>query len=203
MRLVRETAKWLLGIIAPIVITAWLTGQPLAGLVKLRGLYTIFIKSSVPAWSFALAFLLALFGIYYWFAHLPRRKGKVHFVPDAHNCGWSKQTDTDMNLRLGGTFTYDLSGERLVLLQAYLKGTRPVTDLTVQTDSPDGTSRTVTTSQLWLEGHTPERTFMHLHLKPVLGKLGKPLRRKLILRDKFNREFSVGPIDFPYIGPKA
>jgi hypothetical protein len=35
------------------------------------------------------------------------------------------------------------------------------------------------------------------------GVAAKPLRHKLVLRDKFNREFLVGPIDFPYIGPKV
>src|SRR5713226_627 len=119
-KLLANAATGLIGILASAIITAWITGQPLTGLTRIRGLYQTFIQSSVPAWAFALVFLIALFGIQYVFTHLPkhRSKGKVHFIPDAHNCGWSKQTDADMNVRIGGTFTYDGPGE-LIVLRAY------------------------------------------------------------------------------------
>jgi hypothetical protein len=29
------------------------------------------------------------------------------------------------------------------------------------------------------------------------------MRRKLVLRDKFTRDFVIGPIEFPYIGTKV
>jgi len=37
----------------------------------------------------------------------------------------------------------------------------------------------------------------------VLGTPGKPLRRKVVLRDTFNRDFLIGPIEFPYIGSEV
>ncbi len=72
--LVKNATKGLVGIIDTAIITALITGQPLAGLTKLRGLYQTFISSAVPAWAFACAFLTAVVGIYYAFAHLPKRR---------------------------------------------------------------------------------------------------------------------------------
>src|SRR5690349_2202161 len=61
-KLLINAATGLISIIASPIITAWITGQPLTGLTKVRGLYQTFVQSSVPAWAFALVFLVALFG---------------------------------------------------------------------------------------------------------------------------------------------
>lgn len=52
-----------------------------------------------------------------------KARGHVYFVPDAHNNGWSIQSETLMEIRLGGTFTYDGPGT-LTVLQAFLEDTR-------------------------------------------------------------------------------
>jgi hypothetical protein len=202
-KLLTNAAKGLIGIVLSVIITAWLTGQPLTGLTKLRGLYKTFIQSSVPAWTFALVFLAALLGIYYSFTHLPRRrpKGEVHFIPDAHNNGWAKQTDTEMDVRISGTFTYD-GPDELVVLKAFLKGTQPTTDMIARMDMVNAFGTTETIPELWLSAGHSRRVFIYLRLKPVVGTPGKPMRRQFILRDKFNRDFLIGPIEFPYIGRK-
>lgn len=199
-----NTTKGLVAIVASAILTALITGQPLTGLTKVKGIYRTFVQSSVPAWAFSLVFLCALFGTYYALSHLRKRRprGKVHFIPDAHNCGWSKQTDREMNVRIGGTFTYDISSE-LIVLKAYLKGTHPRTDLMVHTEAPDGSNRMTETSELWLRGCVSKRTFIEMRLEPVLGTPGRPLRCKLILVDKFSRPFVIGPIDLPYLGPRT
>jgi hypothetical protein len=201
--LLKNAATGLMGILASAIITAWITGQPLTGLTKIKGLYRTFIQSSVPAWAFALVLLVALTGIYYALTHLPKRrpKGKIHFIPDAHNCGWSKQTDTEMNLRISGTFTYDGQGE-LIVLKAYLKGTQPTTDMAAQ-ELTDYGGTTSVKNKLWLRSNIDLQVYMNLRLKPVVGNAGKSLRRKLIFLDKFSRPFPIGPIDFPYVGPKV
>ena len=137
--LLKNAITGLIGIVATAIITAWITGQPLTGLTKLGGIYQTFIRSSVPAWAFALVLLVALIGLYYALVNLPRRrpKGTVHFVPDAHNNGWSRQTDKTMNVRVGGSFTYDGPGD-LSIFRAFLKGTQPVTDMMAQVESSDG-----------------------------------------------------------------
>ena len=105
-----------------------------------------------------------------------------------------------MNVRLGGTFTYDELSD-LIVLRVYLQKTRPTTDLLVKTEALDGSGRMVAAAELWLQSRCSQRAFLHMNLTPVLGTPGKPLRCKLVLLDKFNREFFVGPIEFPYIGP--
>jgi len=200
-KLLINAAKGLIGITASSIITALITGQPLTGLTKVRGLYQTFIQSSVPAWAFALVFLFALFGIYYALTHLPksRAKGKVHFISDAYNTTWSKTTDEHMDVRLSGTFTYDGPGE-LIILKAFLQGTHPTTDIMATVDAADGSGRSETVPQLWLEAGVALRAFIWMRLKPVVGTPGKPLRRKVVFRDKFTRDFVIGPIDFPCIG---
>lgn len=204
MKLLVKAATGLLSIVATAIITAWLTGQPLTGLTKLKGLYKTFVQSSVAAWVFALVLLVALLGIHYVLTHLPHRriKGNVHFVPDAHNSGWSKQHDTEMNLRVGGVFTYDGPGT-LSVLTAHLKGTQPTTDMLAKVESSDGTCKYVGVRELWLQSKIGVRCVLDLKLKPVRGIPGKPMSGKVVLVNNFRREFVIGPIEFPYIGPKV
>ena len=192
-----DAFKGLLGIIGTIVVTALITGQPLAGLVKLKGLYQIFIQSSVPAWAFAVILMLALFGVYYAFTHRPKRKGKIVLIQDAHNNGWSKQNDTEMNLRLGGSFAYTGAGN-VHIMKIFLKGTKPLNDLLLMLETDGG--RTIQTKDVHLSD-TSYRMFANLRLTPVIGTPGKPLRATLIVHDKFAKDFEVGTFDFPYIGP--
>lgn len=197
-KLATDTLKGLVGLIGTIVVTALITGQPLAGLVKLKGLYQIFIQSSVPAWAFAVILMLALFGAYYAFTHRPKRKGKIVFIQDAHNNGWSKQNEAEMNLRLGGSFAYTGAGY-VHILKLFLKGTKPLNDLLL-TLEVDGGGHMIQVKDIHLSD-TSYRMFADLRLTPVIGTPGKPLRATLIVHDKFAKDFEVGTFDFPYIGP--
>lgn len=201
-KLLIGVGKALLFIVASAVITNLVSGQPIAGLVKLEGLYRSFVKSSVPAWSFAAVFLLALLGFYYAVGHLPnkRPKGKVHFVPDAHNCAWAKQSENRMDVRLGGTFTYEGTGS-VMLLKMSLKGTLPKTEMQCQVMAPDG--RMFPASQVNLNGHIPAPAMIQVYLSPLVGIPGQTLRRKIVFRDTYNRDFEVGPVEFRYIGGPA
>jgi hypothetical protein len=204
MKLLVKAITGLLSIVATAIITAWLTGQPLTGLTKIKGLYKTFVQSAVPAWAFALVLLVALFGIHYVLTHLPHRrpKGKVHFIPDAHNSGWSKQHDKEMNLRIGGVFTHEGSG-MLDILTAHLKGTQPTTNMLAEVDVPDGTGRLVRVYSFSLPSNIGVKVLINLKLKPVKGTPGKPMTGKVVLVDNFRREFVIGPIEFPYIGRKV
>ena len=61
-------------------------------------------------------------------------------------------------------------------------------------------SGTMTFSKLILRSRVSQQALVHLRLKPVRGTPGKPLRRELVLLDKFSRDFPIGPIELPYIG---
>jgi hypothetical protein len=197
-----NAGKAVLGIVATAIITNLISGQPLAGLVKLEGLYDSFVRSSVPAWVFALVFLVALLSAYYTATHLSKKrpKGKVHFVPDAHNCGWAEQSDSQMDVRLGGTFTYDGTGS-VMLLKFSLKGTRPTTDMNCQVMAPAG--GTFAASQVYLQGHISTPAIIQVYMSPVVGTPGRALRRKVVFRDTYNHDFVVGLVEFRYIGGTA
>lgn len=191
----------LIGIIATVAVTRAITGEPLAGLTKLTGLYRTLAQGSVAAWAFALTFLVALCGIYYASMHPPARfrKGRVHFVPDAHNSGWARHSDTQMDLRIGGVFTYEGVGS-VTLLKAFLRGTQPVTDMAAQVLAWG--TQPVMVSQLHLQSGHPQPAVIQVYLAPVVGTRGEPLRCPLLLLDIYNREFVVGPVEFPYIGTR-
>lgn len=200
----------LVGVAAAAIVGALVLGQPLTGIAKLKslsgfaklnGLYKIVIVSSVPAWEFALLLMIALSIFLYALKHSPKRrtKGKIHFLRDVYNTGWSKQHAKEMNVRMSGMFTYD-GPDELIVLSAFLKGTELPLDFMVQVPAPDGSAKLISTSQLWLREGVPQRALFNLRLTPVLGTPGKPLQKEMIFRDKFNRGFSIGTVEFPYIG---
>jgi len=105
-----------------------------------------------------------------------------------------------MDLRVGGWFTYDGPG-RVVILKARLKGTRLMGDLLANVVFDD-TGGTVQATELWFEEGVSARVVMDLRLTPVLGTEGKPYRGQLVLRDRYNRDFYLDPVDFPWIGAR-
>lgn len=199
--LLKGAGTSLIGIIATVVVTRAITGEPLAGLTKLTGLYRTLAQGSVAAWAFALTFLAALCGIYYASRHLPARfsKGRVHFVPDAHNSGWARHSDTQIDLRIGGVFTYEGVGS-VTLLKAFLRGTQPVTDMAAQILGWD--ARPIMVSRLHLQDGLPQPAVIQVYLAPVVGTRGEPLCGPLVLLDIYNRKFVVGPVEFPYLGTR-
>lgn len=184
--------------ISTTIITALMTGQPLSGFDRLKGVYAFVAQSTVPAWAFALVFVLAGFASYYAYKHSPwrRPKGKVHFLDDLCNTGWSKQHETEMNAQIGGTFTYEGPGG-LIVLTAFLKGTEPKS-FGLSLWNPSKGDRGASDGQLFLLHGDPVQAVLYLKLRPVLGTPGQPLHGEVILRDNFNRDFSIGPVDFPY-----
>jgi|SRR5450756_342608 len=196
-------AKWLFGIAAPVIITASITGQPLGGLVKLKGLGDTFLKSSVPAWAFTAVFVVALITGEYAIEHLLKaRKKLLHFIPDPDECGWGQAAEREqggrkipvMFVRVEGTLTYD--GERETqFLSAYLKGTQP-SGMRTRVPAIDGSNSEVETSPLQLTPHVPQHVSMDLFVWPMVGTPKKSIRGHLIFRDQYNREHDVGVVEF-------
>ncbi|MCU1305241.1 MAG: hypothetical protein JWQ87_5525 [Candidatus Sulfotelmatobacter sp.] len=196
-------AKWLLGIAAPVIVTASITGQPLSGLMKLKGLGDTFLKSSVPAWVFTAVFVVALIAAEYAIEHLLKATKKLlHFIPDPDECGWGQAADREqggkkisvMFVRVEGTLTYD--GERETqFLSAYLKSTQS-SGMRTRVPAIDGSNREVETSPLQLTPHVPQHVSMDLFVWPMVGTAKKSLRSHLILRDQYNRDHDVGVVEF-------
>jgi hypothetical protein len=192
----------LLNLVVSAIITAWLTGQPLTGLAKLRGLSQTFISGrvTIPAWVFTLAVAFLLWSAVAILLHLIRRprKAKIHFIPDGYNTLWSRQTDSQINLRLGGTFTCGGGTEDLTILRAGLAGT----DLVVFNGIfiPRDGNYEVPISELSLAPGVPVRAVLDFRPADSTAERKKPLQREVILLDNRNRRFSLGQVQFPYSG---
>ena len=182
------------------VITALIMDQPLTGLGKLKGLQDAVARSTVPTWVFALVVAFAAFASYYAVKHRPAQKpkGRIHFIPDGYNTGWAKQHDTEMSISIGGTFTYD-GPDGVIILKVFLEGTTP-SNFDAALLLPDGPSRPSPYPDLMLLRGDPVRAVLNLRLTPVIGMAGRSLRREMFFRDNFNRDFSLGEVEFPYRG---
>ena len=154
--------------------------------------WTLFVLAGAVSATYLVTYLID------WHTTKPK-KGKIAFFPDASNNGWSKQHEKQMNLRVCGTFTYSGGAGRLLIMKMYLKGTRSLDDLHPQFIVHGGS--TVSADELYLNKDLPVKLMVHLRLTPVIGKLKQPLRAKLILKDNMHREYKVGGLEFPYIGP--
>jgi pyrimidine deaminase RibD-like protein len=129
-----------------------------------------------------------------------RPKGQVHFVPDAFNCGWAKSTNDQMEVRLGGTFTYD--GTRtLTVLKAFVEGTQPVNDMLLQVIASRGLGATVTLPHLDLIAHSAVRAFINVRVAPVRGIPGQAFNGHVVFRDNYNRDY-LFEVSLPYIGQR-
>lgn len=209
-RLKKAGSTLLLGALST-VVTSLITGQPLKGLTKLKGLSQVFLKSTVPAWLFALTLLGTLLWLITLVSRLRNRRGKVHFVSDAHNSGWARTANGELEVGAAGTFTYEGKGT-LTVIQAFLKGTQPTTDMLVLREYLDGSGGRVQDLALALEANVIVRAFVSLRLKPhgIVGALmslrlksmsrkRKPLKSRLVFHDKYNRDYPFKVV-LPYIG---
>jgi hypothetical protein len=70
-----------------IILTNLVAGEPPAGLTRLKALSQTFLNPTVSGWAFA----AALFVAFWASGHLRDfpLTGKVYFVPNAQNFGWS------------------------------------------------------------------------------------------------------------------
>jgi diguanylate cyclase (GGDEF)-like protein len=127
-------------------------------------------------------------------------RGRVHFVPDAHNNGWAIQSDGQMEVRLGGMFTYDGPGA-LTVLKAFLEDTQPLTDMMVQVITGGGFGKTVSVPHLSLDSRTPVKAFINLRLTPVRGTKGELLNSRILFRDAYNQDYAF-EVSLPYIGQR-
>jgi hypothetical protein len=123
---------------------------------------------------------------------------KIHFVPDAYNHGWAGN-DGHTDIRAGGIFTYEGDG-MLTIVDAFLKGTTPKGKMTMAPLVGDALGPLVSNDTLELRAHTSVRVALGLLAEPIKTERGKPMRGQLILRDVYNKEYEIDPVDFPWIG---
>jgi hypothetical protein len=194
----------LISILSSIVLTDLINGESPKGLLKLNGLFAIFLTGSARPWIFAIVFFLILSGVqYFMFVRQPKQfKNRLHFIPDAHNCLWCEAGDTptpQMYVSVGGMFTYE--GEQPInLLKAYFKGTHPTNDMIVQVFSADASKTLINVDELSLDPYEGERAFIQLYLAPLVGTRGRSYCGKLIFLDQFNHKYPIDKVQFHYSG---
>ena len=105
-----------------------------------------------------------------------------------------------MNLRMGGAITYDGPDAKLVVLQIFLEGSDPA-GFDADMEVTGGSGKRRVGSEIWLTAGNPVRGVLYTRLSPVLGVPGNLLQREVFFRDNLHRDFSMGPVTFPYIGP--
>jgi hypothetical protein len=175
----------LASVIASAIITALITGQPLTGLFKLKGLVGIYLHGPLLTCAIAGGLFLGLLILEYSLLRSPTQVRKLHFVPDAHNCFWAQNGDGEqaqMYVSVGGTFTFE-GPSPVTFLTGYFKGTRPVTDMQIAVVSNIVPERPlVQVQEFVLEPHEVVRAFLHLYLRPAIGKRSEPFKGKLILK---------------------
>ena len=96
-------------------------------------------------------------------------------------------------------FTYEGIGT-LTVVNAFLKGTKPTSNMMAAVLTGDGLGPTVSVRRLELPAYVPVRVSLNLWLTPVQAERGKPLRGQLVLRDPYNRDYCLDPIDWPWMG---
>jgi pyrimidine deaminase RibD-like protein len=123
-------------------------------------------------------------------------QGKIHFVPDRHTYGWSRN-EHRLDVRVGGTFTYDGTGT-LVIVDAFVTDLKLV-DWYVQSLNTSG--KLVT--RLAFQPHEPQALIFNLINEPTIAELGKPQAFRIALLDVYNRVHELDSVVFPWIGPPA
>ncbi len=125
---------------------------------------------------------------------------KIHFVPDAYNCGWAGN-DSRTDVRAGGIFTYEGDG-MLTIVDAFLKGATPKGKMTVQVLVGSGLGPLVS-DIVELRAHVPVRIALNIWAEAIKAERGKPMRGQLVLRDVYNKEYEIDPVDFSWIGQQV
>lgn len=196
--------KWLAAIVLSQIVTALVAGQPLTALVKRDTLGGLFIHGAVPAWAFSVSCFVAMLGCIYvlpQFFHrrfLPRKPSKLHFVPDARNSGWSAGSNSQMQVKLAGTFLYEGKTD-LILLKGFLNGTRPCADWRVELPG-ENDQRPIRLETLGLRPHMPVRAYVTLEVKPLVKAPGKAYKGSIRFLDQYNHVVTTDvPVKLPYI----
>jgi len=127
------------------------------------------------------------------------KQGRVHFVSDAYNSGWALQSESQMEVRLGGMFTYDGPGT-LTIVKAFVEDTQQITDMMVQVMG-SRSSPAVSVTYLNLNSRTTVRAFINLRLTPVRGTRGETLNNRVVFRDAYNQDYAF-EVSLPYIGQR-
>lgn len=119
--------------------------------------------------------------------HRRRNLGKFTAVYDPSNCAWTEGSrEGKPVMHVFATASLASKGEKSIeIVQAYLKGTKPVSNLLPFLVAPAGTAVTET---------------FHFFVEPVVVKVGESYRGRIILVDKHDLKYESDEVSLPYRG---
>lgn len=169
-------AKWAGSIIGPVILTALIKGEPLAGLTTIPKLAR-FLRTSVPLWLLLVA-VLVIAWILPGFIQSKAKPGgpKLHVSWDRQQCFWHKGAVglvPAMQIVGWAVVSSSDTDERIILREAYVKGTRPV----------------ISALDIVVEPGKAVKTQISTFVQPVILDENAPLRTRVIIRDHQNREY--------------
>jgi len=116
-----------------------------------------------------------------------RSLSKFTAVYDPSNCAWAEGSrEGKPVMQVFATASLASKGEKSIeIVQAYLKGTKPVSNLLPFLVAPAGTAVTET---------------FHFFVEPVVVKVGESYRGRIILVDKHDLKYESDEVSLPYRG---
>ena len=186
--------KWGLGflkyvgtLLVGIIIPALIKGESLTGLARLKTLIP-FLKTSVPLWLFLLLLMLCIYLATPFLKSLGKRP-MLHVSWERITCVWAlgRFGDTPM-MQIQGEAMVSSSGmtERIVIREAYVKGTKPLMNLVDAIQIAPG---------------DPDHCRIITMVAPVIRKPFEALEAELILRDHKGREYKAQKAIFRSANP--
>lgn len=126
--------------------------------------------------------------------HRLKRKPRLHVYVRPQLSAWSyaweghgENQKPMMQARFTADITNDSDDETVVILDGYIKGTKPQIPFTARIKVPPTT--TVTDENI------------AVFVRPVIGEGGKDFTGKVILLDQFKRKHPTDKITFKWVGP--
>jgi hypothetical protein len=185
-----EAIKYLGALIIPIVVTAIIKGESLAGVAQLGRLLPL-LQTGVPLWI-----LLVLLVVLVWMIPVvigAKRKvdgPKLYVSWERMSCVWAlgKYGETPI-MQISGQAVITSSGteETILLLDGFVKGTSPIMNLIDTISVPPG---------------KPIACRVVTMVKPVIKKANEDLDVQLIFLDHKGREYKANKVVFKSANPQ-
>ena len=173
------------GWVAAPIIKSFLDGTPLNGLRGMWQFWKDVATHPLPVWLLVLALLVAGVVIFVVLKLRKKPTGKADLrivvlpTPEARWGIAAAGTTPTLNLHFHANFAHRGSGS-VQIIKAYLEGTEPAFPFL----------------PMIVAGAYDESQVVHLGVRPIIAKPGKPLKRRVILIDQFGDKHRTEPITF-------
>lgn len=170
--------KYVGAVIIPIVVAAWLKGESLSGLAKIKSLGR-FVTTGVPLWLILLLLVLCVWMLPSVLREKRPKKPELHVSWERISCRWALGrfgTDPMMQIQGHAIISSSNTNERIILREGYVKDTKPLMNLADAIQIMPG---------------EPLPCQIITFVAPVIRKPNEDLEAELILVDHQGRKFKA------------